>query len=106
MDFEAGDVGYVQKTLPHYIDNTGDNDLRFIEVFRSSRFDDLSLSEWLSHTPPELVMAHFNIDQGTYCDIPTEKSVILPREAQVRTNSSIHRNIEGKRLTNPASVLD
>src|SRR5207302_2456370 len=57
MDFEAGDVGYIQKTLPHYIDNTGDQDLRFIEVFRSSRFEDLSLSEWLAHTPPELVMA-------------------------------------------------
>ncbi len=79
MDFEAGDVGYVQKTLPHYIDNTGDEDLRFIEVFRASRFEDLSLVEWLSHTPPELVMAHLNIDEETYAAIPSEKLVILPR---------------------------
>src|SRR5207302_7902338 len=57
MDFEAGDVGYIEKTLPHYIDNTGDQDLRYLEVFRSSRFQDLSLSQWLAHTPPELVMA-------------------------------------------------
>ena len=79
MDFEAGDVGYVEKTLPHYIDNTGDQDLRYLEVFRSTRFEDLSLSEWLSHTPPELVMAHLNIDQGTYDQIPREKVVVLPR---------------------------
>src|SRR5579859_4261386 len=35
-DFEAGDVGYVQQTLPHYIENTGDTDLRFLEMFKSS----------------------------------------------------------------------
>ena len=35
MDFEAGDVGYVQKTLPHYIENTGDTDLNFLEMFKS-----------------------------------------------------------------------
>ena len=79
MDFEAGDVGYIEKTLPHYIDNTGDQDLRYLEVFRSNRFEDLSLSEWLSHTPPELVRAHLNIDQGTYDQIPREKIVVLPR---------------------------
>lgn len=79
MDFEAGDVGYIQKTLPHYIANTGDQDLRFIEVFRSSRFEDLSFSEWLAHTPPELVMAHLNIDKATYDQIPREKLVLLPR---------------------------
>ena len=51
--------GYIEKTLPHYIENTGETDLQYLEVFRSSRFEDLSLSEWLSHTPPELVMAHW-----------------------------------------------
>ncbi|MFZ0419221.1 MAG: cupin domain-containing protein [Candidatus Sulfotelmatobacter sp.] len=48
-DFEAGDVGYVQQTLPHYIENTGDTDLRFLEMFKSSFYQDLALSEWLSH---------------------------------------------------------
>jgi oxalate decarboxylase len=79
MDFEAGDVGYIEKTLPHYIANTGTQDLRFIEVFRASRFQDLSLSEWLTHTPPELVMAHLNIDKSAYARIPKEKLAVLPR---------------------------
>jgi oxalate decarboxylase len=79
MDFEAGDVGYIQKTLPHYVANVGDEDLRFIEVFKASRFEDLSVSEWLTHTPPELVMAHLNIDRATYDEIPREKTVVLPR---------------------------
>lgn len=66
MDFQAGDVGYVEKTLLHYIENTGDADLVFLEMFKSSFYQDLSLSEWLAHTPPELVMAHLRIDKATF----------------------------------------
>jgi oxalate decarboxylase len=79
MDFQAGDVGYVEKTLLHYIENTGDTDLIFLEMFKSSFYQDLSLSEWLAHTPPELVMAHLNIDRATLDAIPRDELVIVPR---------------------------
>ena len=78
-DFQTGDVGYVQQTLPHYIENTGETDLKFLEIFKSSFYQDLALSEWLSHTPPELVMAHLNIDKTTLEAIPKDKLVIVPR---------------------------
>lgn len=78
MDFQAGDVGYVEKTLLHYIENTGDTDLTFLEMFKSSFYQDLSLSEWLTHTPPELVMAHLNIDRATLDAIPKDSFVIVP----------------------------
>src|SRR5881628_3661546 len=78
MDFHAGDVGYVEKTLLHYIENTGDTDLIFLEMFKSSFYQDLSLSEWLAHTPPELVMAHLRIDKATFDAIPREEFVVVP----------------------------
>jgi oxalate decarboxylase len=78
MDFQAGDVGYVQKTLLHYVENTGNTDLIFLEMFKSSHYQDLSLSKWLSHTPPELVMAHLNIDKATLDAIPKDELVITP----------------------------
>src|SRR6267154_1422051 len=78
MNFEAGDVGYVEKSLLHYIENTGDTDLVFLEMFKSSFYQDLSLSDWLSHTPPELVMAHLNIDRATLDAIPKDEFVVLP----------------------------
>ena len=79
MNFQAGDVGYIEKTLPHYIENTGDTDLKFLEMFKAGVYQDLSLSEWLSHTPPELVMAHMNIDRATLNAIPREEPVIMPQ---------------------------
>jgi oxalate decarboxylase len=39
----------------------------------------MSLSEWLTHTPPALVMAHLNIDQATLDAIPRDELVIVPR---------------------------
>jgi oxalate decarboxylase len=78
MDFQAGDVGYVQKTLPHYIENTGNSDLKFLEMFKSGFYQDLALSEWLTHTPPELVMAHLNIDRATLDALPKDEPVVMP----------------------------
>ena len=79
MDFQAGDVGYIQKTLPHYIQNTGNTDLKFLEMFKSNVYQDLSLSEWLRHTPPELVIAHLGIDKATLDAIPIEGAVVMPK---------------------------
>src|SRR6202162_5583331 len=71
--------GTAEKTLLHYLENTGDRDLVFLEMFKSSFYQDLSLSEWLGHTPPELVMAHLNIDKATLDTIPRDELVIVPR---------------------------
>ena len=78
MDFQAGDVGYVQKTLLHHIENTGDSDLVFLEMFKASVFQEFSFSEWLAHTPSELVMAHLKIDKATYDAIPKNGGVVMP----------------------------
>ena len=78
-DFQAGDVGYIQKTLPHYIQNTGETDLKFLEMFKSNVYQDLSLSEWLTHTPPELVLAHLGIDNATLDAIPRDNIALMPK---------------------------
>jgi oxalate decarboxylase len=78
MDFQAGDVGYVERTLLHYVENTGDTDLVFLEMFKSSYYQDVSLSEWLAHTPPELVMAHLRIDRATFDAMPKTEVVVMP----------------------------
>ena len=60
------------------IENTGNTDLIFLEMFKSSYYQDLSFSEWLAHTPPELVMAHLNVDRATFDAIPKTGAVVMP----------------------------
>lgn len=57
-DYRAGDVGYVPFAMGHYIQNTGDTPLRFLEMFRNDHFADVSLNQWLSQTPPALLKEH------------------------------------------------
>ena len=68
-DFNAGDVGYVKKNLGHYVQNTGTTDLVFLELFKSDRYAEVSLSDWLRHTPPQLVMQHLNISAETLAQL-------------------------------------
>jgi hypothetical protein len=42
MDFNAGDIGYVKKSLGHYIENVGDTDMVFVAVFTASRYEEVS----------------------------------------------------------------
>jgi oxalate decarboxylase len=74
FDYRAGDVGYVPFAMGHYVLNTGDQPLRFLEMFRSSRYADVSLNQWLALTPPELVQAHLNLDQSTTAAITGNKA--------------------------------
>ena len=43
FDFRAGDVGYVPFAMGHYVENTGTTPLRFLEMFKSSYYADVSL---------------------------------------------------------------
>ena len=79
MDFQAGDVGYVQKTLPHYVQNTGNTDLKFLEMFKSGFYQELALSQWLTHTPPALVLAHLGIDTQTLDAMPKDAVAVMPK---------------------------
>ncbi len=78
FDFEEGDVGYVLQSNPHYIENTGDTDLVFLEMFKSAHYEDISLAEWMAHTPHLLVDQHLQVGEKMLDEIPKEKSVISP----------------------------
>ena len=77
FDYQAGDVGYVPFAMGHYVENTGDEPVRFLEMFRSDHYADVSLNQWLALTPPELVQAHLNIDRKTLAALSKTKPVIV-----------------------------
>ncbi|AYV81646.1 MAG: cupin domain-containing protein [Harvfovirus sp.] len=78
FDYQAGDVGYVPRFMPHYVENTGTNTLRFLEIFRSDHFEENSLAQWLALTPHELVIAHLKIDESMLSKIPPHDEPIVP----------------------------
>ncbi|HWG20453.1 MAG TPA: cupin domain-containing protein [Terracidiphilus sp.] len=78
MDFHAGDVGYIEQSMPHYIENMGNDDLVFLEVFPTPEYQDISLAEWLAHTPSRLVNQHLATGEDFLNAIPKTETVIEP----------------------------
>lgn len=78
FDFAAGDVGYVPFAMGHYVENTGTTPLRFLEMFKSSYYADVSLNQWLALTPPSLIQAHLKIDPQTMQVFHDKKSPVVP----------------------------
>ena len=77
-NFHPGDIGYVRKGLGHYVENTGNTDLVYMEVFRADRFEEVSLSDWLAHSPIDMVAETLNIDPTVIAQFPKNRPDIVP----------------------------
>lgn len=78
-DFHAGDIGYIKRNLGHYIKNTGNEDLVFLEIFCAHEYQDIALSDWLAHTPPKMVSAHLNLPEDVIAKFSKESLGVVPR---------------------------
>jgi oxalate decarboxylase len=47
-------------------------------VFRTPRYAEVSLSDWLTHSPPEMVAQHLNVDEATISKWPGDGPLIVP----------------------------
>jgi oxalate decarboxylase len=77
-DFNPGDIGYAPRNYGHYVQNMGDTDLQFFAVFRTSKFEEFSLSEWLRHSPAQMVAEHLNVDPAMVPHWPGMHAAVMP----------------------------
>ena len=50
-----------------------------VAVFRSrGRYEEVSFSDWLAHSPPEMVAATFNLDPGVVAQFPKNNPGMMP----------------------------
>lgn len=78
IDFQAGDLGVVPKSQGHYIVNTGDEDVQVLAIFKAPEYQEVDLSDWLTHAPPELVAQHLHIDPAVIAKFPRGQGGIQP----------------------------
>ena len=77
FNYSAGDVGFVPRTLGHYIENTGSTTVRVINVFNTAKYKDISLNNWMALTPPDLVKGHLNIDDTVIASLKRERCSVV-----------------------------
>ena len=77
FDFQAGDVGYVPQTMGHYIENTGSEPVRYLEMFVGPRYTDVSLEQWMALIPPGLVKQHLHLDDAVMARLRKDKGLVV-----------------------------
>ncbi|KAI8627659.1 Bicupin, oxalate decarboxylase/oxidase [Xylariaceae sp. FL1651] len=83
FDFTAGDVGYIPQAAGHYVENTGTDDVIFLEVLQAKKFSDISASQWLALTPRQVVKDTLNLTDEVLDALPKDKTLIKPGSANL-----------------------
>jgi oxalate decarboxylase len=79
LDFAAGDVWYFPRGHGHAIQAFGSRECQFIEVFDNGRFSGFSTfssTDWLAHTPPEVLAKNFGVPSSVFADFPKKEVFI------------------------------
>jgi oxalate decarboxylase len=79
VDFGPGDVWYFPRGHGHSIEGIGREDCLFVLVFDNgyfSEFGTFSISDWLGHTPPEVLAKTFGVPAQTFADFPKSEVYI------------------------------
>ncbi|KPM44423.1 Oxalate decarboxylase OxdC [Neonectria ditissima] len=78
FDLSAGDTAAFPDNSGHYIENTSETeDLVWIEVYKSDRVADISLTQWLALTPADIVAATLNVSISFVESLKKEKQVLI-----------------------------
>jgi oxalate decarboxylase len=77
FSYTTGDVGFVPRTLGHYIENVGETTLKLINVFNSPKYKDVSLNNWMALTPPDLIKGHLNVDDSVIKALKRERCSVV-----------------------------
>ncbi|ELU37106.1 putative oxalate decarboxylase [Rhizoctonia solani AG-1 IA] len=72
--------GYVPPSFGHYVENIGNTTLKFLEIFNSDKYEDISLNQWLALTPPDMVKAHLQLSDDTISKLQKVKPVVVGPE--------------------------
>ena len=94
FDYMAGDVGYFPQSNSHYIENTGEEDLVFLEVLQATQFtgmikqflrcellanylSDIALGQWIASTPKQIISDTLKLSDSTLSKLKTEKQYVV-----------------------------
>src|ERR1700731_4739619 len=72
-DVKEGDLWYFPAGLPHSLQGLGPDGCEFILAFddgKATEYNTLLLTDWLAHTPPDILAENFGVPAETFAKIP------------------------------------
>jgi oxalate decarboxylase len=105
-DVSEGDLWLFPAGHPHSIQGLDPDGTEFLLVFNQGDFSEdgtMLLSEWMAHTPREVLMKNFGLDRAALTTLPTGALYIFPNAVPVNTVAQDKEEIGGGQVltTNP-----
>ena len=78
-----GDLWYFPAGYPHSIQGLAPDGCEFLLVFDQGMFSEdntFLLSEWVAHTPPEVLSKNFGLAEGALTNLPQSALYIFPAD--------------------------
>lgn len=82
-DVGKGDLWFFPAGHPHSIQGLGPDGCEFLLVFNEGHFSEENtflLSEWVAHTPPEILEKNLNLEPSAIAKLPKRELFIFPAE--------------------------
>jgi oxalate decarboxylase/phosphoglucose isomerase-like protein (cupin superfamily) len=67
----------VKSTASHYIENTGTEDVVFLEMLQAPRFSDISVGQWLKLTPKQIVKDTLHLPDSLLDNLSANKQYVV-----------------------------
>jgi len=103
-DVGEGDLWLFPAGHPHSIQGLDPDGTEFLLVFNQGNFSEngtMLLSEWMAHTPPEVLMKNFGLDREALAKLPTGALYIFPGTVPTNTVAQDKEEIGGSAVASP-----
>lgn len=77
MPYSKGMVSFIKQGYGHYIENTGTETLKLIILFNSAAYEEISLNDWLSANPAQLIADHLGMSATQAAGLAGHKNGIF-----------------------------
>src|SRR3984893_15310536 len=104
VDVGEGDLWLFPAGHPHSIQGLDPDGPEFLLVFNQGDFSEsgtMLLSEWMAHTPPEVLMKNFGLDREALAKLPTGALYIFPGTVPTNTVAQDKEEIGGSAVAAP-----
>jgi oxalate decarboxylase len=96
-DFDPGDVWYFPRGHGHMVQNIGAEEAHFILIFDDgafSEFGTFSSSDWLGHTPPEVLAKTLGVPASSFAKFHKKELYIVEGRTPPKERPELHQGEE------------
>src|SRR3982075_3038745 len=82
-DVKEGDLWFFPAGFPHSLQGLGPDGCEFIIAFddgKATEYNTLLLTDWLAHTPPDILALNFGVPAEAFSKIPLHQLYIFPSQ--------------------------